>query len=154
MDPRDERDACGIGFVADVKGRASRTILDSALQALSRMRHRGAVAADAKSGDGAGVLVPLPRRFLAWAAAELRLDAPSDRLGVAMSFLDGRGEDRRRAAREALAAACASEGISVAGWREVPTEPDALGERARACAPRIEQAILLAPDSTSIDEAE
>ena len=152
MDPRNERDACGIGFVADVQGRASRAILDSALQALSRMRHRGAVAADAKSGDGAGVLVPLPRRFLAWVAGELRLDAPPDRLGIAMSFTDG--ADDPGASRELLRKACAHEGISVAGWREVPADPEALGERARATAPRIEQAILQAPAGASIDEAE
>ncbi|HEY4728665.1 MAG TPA: hypothetical protein VIJ32_10810, partial [Actinomycetes bacterium] len=56
---RDERDACGIGFVADVHGRASRAILDAALAGLERLRHRGAVAADARTGDGAGVLLPL-----------------------------------------------------------------------------------------------
>ena len=154
MDPRNERDACGIGFVADVNGRASRTILDSALQALSRMRHRGATAADSKSGDGAGVLVPLPRRFLAWVTGELGLDAPLERLGVAMSFLDAGSEDRWRDAREHLRTACETEGISVAAWREVPIDPAALGDRARASAPRIEQAILVSADPAAGEEAE
>ena len=62
---RDERDACGIGFVADVGGHPSRAILDAALGGLERLRHRGAVAADARTGDGAGVLVPLPAGFFA-----------------------------------------------------------------------------------------
>ncbi len=154
MDPRNERDACGIGFVADIHGRASRSILDSALTALSRMRHRGALAADAKTGDGAGVLVPLPARFLAWVAGELRLDAPPARMGVAVCFLDGDSADRRSVARAALRDACATEGIEVLGWREVPTDPSALGERARANAPRVEQAILLAPEARVDEESE
>src|SRR5256886_12570409 len=61
--PRFEHDACGIGFVADAGGRASREIVDAALAALNRVRHRGAVAADALSGDGAGILLPLPHAF-------------------------------------------------------------------------------------------
>ena len=154
MDPRNERDACGIGFVANTDGRASRANLDSALLALSRMRHRGALASDAKTGDGAGVLVPIPGRFLAWVGSELRLDAPPARMGVAMCFLDGENEDRRRAARDALRDACVREGLEVLGWREVPTNPSALGDRARANAPRIEQAILLSPPGCSDEEAE
>ena len=60
-----ERDSCGIGFVADVRGRASRGILNAALEGLRRMQHRGAVAADRRTGDGAGVLVPIPFAFVA-----------------------------------------------------------------------------------------
>jgi glutamate synthase domain-containing protein 2/glutamate synthase domain-containing protein 1/glutamate synthase domain-containing protein 3 len=144
MDPRSERDACGIGFVADAHGRASRAILDAALRALSRMRHRGALASDAKTGDGAGVLVPLPRRFLAWVASEHRLDAPVGQIGIAMCFVD-HGEDGRGAARDVLRRACAQEGIELVGWREVPTDVAALGERAFTNAPRIEQAVLASP---------
>src|SRR3989442_5218026 len=62
-DPRLEQAACGTGFVADAGGRASREIVDAALAALNRVRHRGAVAADARSGDGAGILLPLPQAF-------------------------------------------------------------------------------------------
>ena len=80
---RDERDACGIGFVADVHGRPSRAILDAALCGLERLRHRGAVAADARTGDGAGVLVPLPEAFFAGPGADDRGGRP----GVAMAFL-------------------------------------------------------------------
>jgi glutamate synthase (ferredoxin) len=120
-------------------------MLDTALRALSRMRHRGAVASDAKTGDGAGLLVPLPKPFLAWLVSDLRLDVPAERVGVAMCFLAGT-EDQRRAARELMRLSCSAEGIRVAGWREVPLNVAALGDRARASVPRIEQAILLAPD--------
>jgi hypothetical protein len=92
---RDERDACGIGFVADVHGRPSRAVLDAALCGLERLRHRGAVAADARTGDGAGVLVPLPEAFFAGPAA----DHQGGRPGVAMAFLPPRlrvGKEARR----------------------------------------------------------
>ena len=61
---RDERDGCGIGFVADAAGRSSRALVEAALEALCRMEHRGAVAADALSGDGAGILLPIPRAIV------------------------------------------------------------------------------------------
>src|SRR5262245_57294664 len=134
---RRERDACGIGFLADASGRASRTIVDGLLEGLARMRHRGAVAADRRTGDGAGLLLPLPRILI-----------PAAWCGLAMVFV------RDDSARAALEEACAAEGLGVGGWREVPTVPGALGERAQATMPRIEQLVLLQPLGASIDEAE
>src|SRR5439155_15192375 len=129
-DPRFEHDACGIGFVADAGGRASREIVDAALAALNRVRHRGAVAADARSGDGAGILLPLPQSFyrdwlkLAGLGAE-----PIVPLGVATVFLsNGANEDgdaERRSARRLLEEACQAEQLAVIGWRCVPVDPDA-----------------------------
>src|SRR5918994_5238465 len=123
-----ERDACGIGFVADERGRASRELVDLALEALRRVRHRGAVAADRRTGDGAGVLLPLPRTLL-----------PAAWCGLAMVFL------RDDAAREAIEEACAAEGLEALGWRPVPIVPAALGEAARASAPLIAQLVLRRP---------
>jgi glutamate synthase (ferredoxin) len=114
--------------VARLSGRPSRSVLDSLLEALRRVRHRGAVAADERSGDGAGVLLPLP-------AALVREPG----LGLAMVFL------REEGGRQAVEEACRARGIRVRGWREVPVEPDALGPSARASAPLIVQAILEAP---------
>jgi len=133
----DERSACGIGFVADTKGRASRELLDLALEALRRVRHRGAVASDRRTGDGAGLLLPLPRALL-----------PSPWCGLAMAFL------RDESAREAIVHACAAEGIETFGWRPVPVIPEALGQAARASVPRVEQLVLRRPMGTSLDEAE
>ena len=148
-DPRGERDACGIGFVAHASGRASRAVVQSALEALRRVRHRGALAADARTGDGAGLLTPIPRPFLSFVAAREGVAVPCSRLGLAMCFLDGgtgAGADgARRLGRRAIERACAVEGIEVAAWRRVPVDEEALGAHARSVAPRIDQAILVRP---------
>ncbi|HVM21535.1 MAG TPA: glutamate synthase-related protein [Egibacteraceae bacterium] len=154
-DPRFEHDACGIGFVADLSGAASRRIVDAALDGLAGVRHRGAVASDAKSGDGAGVLLPVPRAFLApFAGGGVQADA----LGVAMCFLDGdeggAGDRSRAAAREAIAAAVADSGLQLAGWRDVPVDVSALGEVARHGMPFITQALFTRPDGMDEDAAE
>src|SRR5687768_18093427 len=121
-----ELDSCGIGFVADVQARPSRRIVDSALEALRRMRHRGAVAADRRTGDGAGVLLPIPAALV-----------PGPWCGLAQVFL------REERARPRVEEACEREGIEVAGWRTVPVEADALGDAARAAMPTIQQLVLL-----------
>ncbi len=144
---RDERDACGIGFVADARGRASRAIVEHALCGLERLRHRGAVAADARTGDGAGLLLPIPKPYFAAAGED------AERLGVAMAFLP-RGSQAQAAARAAVEAALAAEGLALARWRAVPVDPDALGPAARASAPRIEQAVFLAPGGDDGERAE
>ncbi len=132
-----ERDACGIGLVADAAGRASREIVDALLEGLCGVRHRGATAADRKTGDGAGVLLPIPPAL-----------APARGCGLAMVFL--RSDD----AREAVEAACRVEGMEPAEWREVPVDATALGPEARASAPRIEQLFLLPPPGLGEDELE
>ena len=130
-----ERDACGIGFVADAEGRPSRRVLDLILAALQRVRHRGAISADRLTGDGAGVLIPLSPVL-----------APHG--GLAMVFMYD------EAARATIESACAEEGVGFAGWRDVPVEPLSLGERARASAPTIVQAHLVPPPGASDEEAE
>ena len=130
-----ERDACGIGFVADAAGRPARAIVDLGLDALTRMRHRGAVDADAKTGDGAGVLVPIPRGFL---EEELAIEAAGSP-GVAMLFLRcGAGGGPAGIVERA----CEAEGLEVLAWREVPVDAGALGARARVTMPSIVQAVF------------
>ncbi|MGH2649990.1 MAG: class II glutamine amidotransferase, partial [Actinomycetota bacterium] len=143
-----ERDACGIGFVADGAGRARREIVARALEGLCRLRHRGAVDADARTGDGAGLLVPIPAKFLARQVGGA--DAEAAGFGVAMLF--GRSDDGDT--RSAVAEACAAEGIRVVTWREVPAEPAALGARGRSTMPWILQTILEPPDGASARESE
>jgi glutamate synthase domain-containing protein 2/glutamate synthase domain-containing protein 1/glutamate synthase domain-containing protein 3 len=145
---RDERDACGIGFVADIGGRASRAILDAALGGLERLRHRGAVAADARTGDGAGVLVPLPAELLAGPEAE----GAAGRFGVAMAFLPRDLEDAKEA-RRVVEQALVAERLELRRWRPVPVDHGALGDVARANAPAIEQAVFQV-DHVDPEEAE
>ncbi|MGH2828614.1 MAG: glutamate synthase large subunit [Actinomycetota bacterium] len=143
-----ERDACGIGFVADANGRASRAIVDTAIEALCRVKHRGAVAADALTGDGAGLLLPLPRAILAAAGGK---ETEAERLGAAMVFAGAAdGGD----GRQIVEAACAAEDLEFVAWRVVPTDESALGQRALVGRPAVEQAIVLRPLGTHPDEAE
>jgi glutamate synthase (ferredoxin) len=127
-----ELDACGIGFVADGRGRSSRAIVTAALGGLACVKHRGAVAADSRSADGSGLLLPIPPGIFG------RTDDGVPH-GVAMLF--GRGPDPRAALEEAAAA----EGIRVVDWRTPPTDDDALGEQARGSRPTVIQAVLAPP---------
>ncbi len=120
-----------------MRGRPARAILDAALEGLRRVGHRGAVAADGLTGDGAGVLLPLAPALV-----------PGPWCGLAMVFLRDEG------ARSRVEAACAAEGLGIVGWRLVPTEPRALGAAARASAPRIEQLVVQRPLNADVDEAE
>ena len=148
-----DRDACGIGLVADAEGRASRLLVDSALVGLACVRHRSAVAADGVSGDGAGILVPIPQAFFARVAAEAGLagagpaGADSGPLGVVSAFLDAADGAARRTAETAVADACAAEGLVLLGWRPVPTDDALLGAAARRGAPAFTQAILAGPSA-------
>ena len=136
-----ERDACGIGFVADVTGRTDRRVVELGLQGLSKLRHRGAFASDEQTGDGAGVLFPIPRRMLSRGFGSALPDVAE--LGLLMLFISD-----RRSTGEVCAAvedACERERLQILRWRDVPVEPSALGEHARATRPRILQAVLRAP---------
>ena len=142
LDPlRNERDACGIGFVADERGRSSRAIVEAGLEALSRVKHRGALAADELTGDGAGLLTPLPRRAL-------EID---ERSGAAMLFVD---PDRAPEARTVVENACAAEGLVAERWREVPVDERALGEAALRARPLIVQAVVSRPLGSDEEEGE
>ena len=144
---RAEIDACGIGFVADATGRSSRNLVDLALAGLACVRHRGAIAADGLSGDGAGLLLPIPRRFFARA---IEHETDPERLGVVTAFL-GEGESD---ARKAVDAACTAEGLDVVGWRRVPIDESHIGAQARASLPSIWQAVMSYPADVDADEAE
>jgi glutamate synthase domain-containing protein 2/glutamate synthase domain-containing protein 1/glutamate synthase domain-containing protein 3 len=159
LDPRGERDACGIGFVAHVDGQPRRAIVRMALDGLAGVKHRGAVAADAKSGDGAGLLTQVPRELVAaWAAASGVADVDPARLGLAFLFLEP-GEDpdaraSRERTRDAVAAACEAEGLRFIAWRHVPVDPAAIGAIAQAAQPALRQAIIERPEGLDDREAE
>jgi glutamate synthase (ferredoxin) len=130
-----ELDACGIGFVADAHGRPSRDIVAAALRGLACVKHRGAVAADSRSGDGCGLLLPIPAELF------------GEGVGVAMLFV--RGDDPT----DAVEAAAAAEDLEVVGWREPPTDDAALGELALTTRPRILQARFSDPSGANDERA-
>ena len=129
-----EIDACGIGFVADARGRSSRAIVTAALGGLACVKHRGAVAADARTADGSGILLPIPAALF------------GERTGVAVLFV--RGDDPR----PVVEAAAREEGLVVVDWREPPTDPSALGDLARETAPRFLQALFRTADESARDD--
>ena len=143
-DPRAERDACGVGFIASVNG-ASHEVLRFGLQALGCLSHRGAVAADAETGDGAGILTQVPQGL--FQAEYLRLggrqiEAPV--IGVGVFFLP-RAETERAAACKKIERALAAESADDYLWRTVPTNLEALGAHAKATCPSIAHLLVARP---------
>src|SRR5947209_6651420 len=141
-DPRNEHDSCGIGFVANIKGRKSHDIITRGLQILVNLDHRGAVGADPLVGDGSGCLIQMPDALLRdWATRqELALPEPG-RYAVAMCFLPW--EERARAiAIEHVEGFITAEGQTLIGWRDVPTDTTGLGATVIETMPWISQAIV------------
>ena len=143
-DPRFEHDACGIGFVARLSGEPSHDILEKALAAVGNMVHRGGVASDGKTGDGAGIMTQIPRAFFARELARLGLDCPVEDLAVGMFFLPRDGA-RCTEAQRIVAQGLSDNGLGLLAWRPVPVNEEALGEIARSCCPRIEQTLIARP---------
>ncbi|MCW5807975.1 MAG: glutamate synthase large subunit, partial [Deltaproteobacteria bacterium] len=140
--PATEHDACGVGFVADLRGEKSRAIVDDGLTILARLAHRGACGADPETGDGAGILLQLPDRFLRGELARLGLElAPERRFAVGQVFLP---EDAgaRAACEEIVAQVIAEEGQRLIGWRDVPIDAAHVGPTARAAMPVFRQVFV------------
>ena len=131
-DPRFEHDACGVSFVAHIKGVPSREIVSMGIGALCNMEHRGATGAEADSGDGAGILIQVPDRFLREVAGCVLPPAGSYAVGLAFLPADAGDAEKAQAGIEAIVA---DEGLRVLGWRDVPVNPECLGKTARAVMP-------------------
>jgi len=136
-DPAFEKDSCGFGLIAQLDDRPSRAIVDAALDALKRMTHRGAVAADGKSGDGCGLLLRRPDSFLRRLAAEAGIRLPES-FASGIVFLPHDDADQARA-RITLEAELGGAGLELAGWREVPIDPEVCGTQARSTMPVVAQ---------------
>ncbi len=141
-DPNNEHDACGVGFVANIKGRKSHAIVRQGLTILENLTHRGAVGADPLAGDGAGILVQIPDQFLRaeCAAQDLTLPAPGD-YGVGMLFLP-QPETTRAHCQALLERIIAEEGQTLIGWRDVPVNNSGLGESVKAVEPVVRQVFI------------
>jgi glutamate synthase (NADPH) large chain len=153
-DPAHEHDACGIGFVANIKGEASHDIVLKGLQILVNLAHRGACGCDTETGDGAGILIQIPHQFFAKQSPKLgfALPAPGE-YGIAMCFLPV--ERQQRLTCEGLLERISrEEGLTVLGWRDTPVNVNSIGRIARASQPYIEQFFVAAPSGMDADQFE
>ncbi|GEK48277.1 glutamate synthase large subunit [Bisbaumannia pacifica] len=143
--PGEFRDNCGFGLIAHMEGEASHDLLKTAIESLTCMTHRGGIAADGKTGDGCGLLLKMPEGFMREVAREtLGVDLGS-RFAVGTIFLPD-DDDREAHARQVLDAELEARGLTVHGWREVPTDPGVCGPMALECLPRIRQVFVEAAD--------
>lgn len=141
-DPAFEKDACGMGFVAHIKGKASHEIVSQALTMLANMEHRGGQGSEPNSGDGAGILLQIPHRFFAAEATKLGFALPdAGQYGVGMLFLP-HDEAARTKQEEELVRIAEAEGQRVLGFRTVPTRDDMLGRSAKAAKPFVRQVFI------------
>ncbi len=138
-DPRNEHDACGIGFVASVKGHKSHDIIQKGLQVLINLTHRGACGCDPETGDGAGVLIQVPHKFFVRECSKLGFTLPAaGEYGVGMVFLPVE-KHPRLTCEGILERIVREEGLDVLGWRDTPIDGMAIGRVARKSQPYIEQ---------------
>ncbi|MBI4432004.1 MAG: glutamate synthase large subunit [Candidatus Omnitrophica bacterium] len=141
-DPAFEKDSCGVGFVAQLKGKKSHEIVRQALQVLLNLSHRGACGCEPNTGDGAGILLQIPHAFLKKVCADHKISLPEPKAyGVGMVFLP-RDEKKRHAVEKAFEDIVKKEGQRFLGWRTVPTRNASLGPTARASEPCVRQIFI------------
>jgi glutamate synthase (ferredoxin) len=141
-DPQFEHDACGLGFVVNMKGKKSHQLVSDALKILVNLDHRGACGCEANTGDGAGILIQVPHDFLVTEAEKLGFKLPAaGQYGVGQLFLP-KNPAEREAVKAALAKIIATEGQTVLGWRDVPVDNSSLGKTAIAAEPFMAQVFV------------
>jgi glutamate synthase (NADPH/NADH) large chain len=150
-DPAREKDACGVGFIADMKNRKSHAIVDKGLQILLNLDHRGAVGADPKTGDGCGILVQIPHGFFAEETRALGFALPAEgAYGVGHLFMP-RDAAGYATVKTIVEKALADEGLPLLGWRDVPVDSSDLGDTVRASEPQHRQ-IFIGKPSAAMDQ--
>ena len=150
-DPAREHDSCGVGFVVNIKGKKSNTLVQQALEVVINLLHRGACGCEVNTGDGAGILLQLPHRFFESEADRQGIVLPEPgAYGVGMVFLP-RDPDERGRIQDLFAHIAAEEGQRVLGWRDVPTDDSHLGATARSGEPVIRQVFIGRGDALADD---
>ncbi|WP_079110544.1 glutamate synthase large subunit [Streptomyces roseifaciens] len=146
-DPRNEHDACGVGFVATLTGEASHALVQQALTVLRNLEHRGATGSEPDSGDGAGILMQVPDAFLRESAGFELPEPGAYAVGIAFLPADGADADAAVSSIETIAR---EEGLTVLGWRAVPVAPELLGASARATMPDFRQLFVGDGENTGL----
>ncbi|HJV64308.1 MAG TPA: glutamate synthase large subunit [Geomonas sp.] len=150
-DPQFEHDACGVGFVTNIKGKKSHEIVQQAITVLANLDHRGAVGSEHNTGDGAGILIQMPDAFFRKVCPEAGIELPAaGDYGVAMLFTSADATERS-AAKHVFQHILKEEGVETLGWREVPTDNSSLGDTAKAGEPLMRQ-IFFKRDASCADE--
>ncbi len=153
-DPADERDACGVGFVAAIDGSPRRDVVEKAIAALKAVWHRGAVDADGKTGDGAGIHLQIPQDFFR-AHIERTAHIPaSGQLGIGMIFLPRTDFAAQETCRTIIETEILKFDLRIYGWRQVPVDTSIMGEKANATRPEIEQIMFDCGSELDQDEIE
>lgn len=145
--PAFEKDSCGFGLIADMDGRAGHQLVTTAIKSLERLTHRGAIAADGKTGDGCGLLLKMPVDYMRGKAEEAKIKT-GKLFAVGTVFLS-RETAHAEASKSVLARALRERGLQPAGWREVPVNPQACGEEALSSMPRVEQLFVNAREDNA-----
>jgi glutamate synthase domain-containing protein 2/glutamate synthase domain-containing protein 1/glutamate synthase domain-containing protein 3 len=145
-DPRNERDNCGMGFVANMRGEKSHEMIEMGIEVLIRLTHRGASGCDPETGDGAGILIQIPHEFFAAECKALGFALPAPgAYAVGMVFLPV-GKPQRLQCEGIVERMAREEGLTVLGWRNTPCDGAAIGREARSTQPYIQQIFLARPD--------
>ncbi|PHR92285.1 MAG: glutamate synthase large subunit [Robiginitomaculum sp.] len=152
--PEDEHDSCGVGLVASTDGTARRDVVELALQALKNVWHRGAVDADGKTGDGAGILLDVPREFFKQQIERTGHKPSSHKIAIGMIFLPRTDYAAQDASRTIVESELLRAGFYLYGWRQVPVNLDVIGRKALDTRPAIEQVMFRAPKSFDTDKLE
>ena len=142
--PKEFKDNCGFGLIAHLHGEPSHNLLQTAIESLTCMTHRGGIASDGKTGDGCGLLLQMPDTFMRKTAYDLFEEEMTEFFGVGMVFLSA-DEDRASRSRNILNQAIEDNGLELVGWREVPVDDSCLGPIAKDSLPRIEQVFVNSP---------
>ncbi len=141
-DPALEKDSCGVGFIADIKGRKSHQLVEDALAILCNLEHRGAVGADPRAGDGAGILVQIPHAFFAKKADTLGFKLPEPGEYAVGNLFMPRDPDWRQIIRDIYAQNVKREGMTILGWRDIPSDNSTLGESVKPTEPVHQQVFI------------
>ncbi|HSW15386.1 MAG TPA: glutamate synthase large subunit [Solimonas sp.] len=142
--PEFERDSCGFGLIVQMDDQPSHWVVETAIGALARMTHRGAIASDGKTGDGCGLLMKKPDRFLRAKAREAGIKLDSRGPYAAGNVFLSQEDKKAERARVLMAEACAAHGLTLAGWRKMPVNPEACGAEALKTLPQVEQVFITA----------
>ena len=147
-----EKDSCGFGLIANIDNKPSHWLIETSISALARLTHRGAIAADGKTGDGCGLLLKKPDSFLRSKAQDMGIEL-TDLYAAAMVFMQPDAQ-KIAADQNTFESVLSSQGLNFAGWREVPTNSEACGEEALASQPAIFQALINAKPGQSTEDFE